>query len=103
MFTRIALFLAANLGVLAVLSLSMRLLGVDEYLASQGGMFQLNGLLIMALAPDSRLRSGLQAVQEELVEIAGGVLEAAFSFSRRPENGAHLDVEIRVVLGRRPD
>ena len=48
MVTRIFLFLAANLGVLAVLSLSMRLLGVDDYLASQGGAFQLNGLLIMA-------------------------------------------------------
>ena len=48
MFTRISLFLLANFGVLAVLSLSMRLLGVDDYLASQGGLFQLNGLLLMA-------------------------------------------------------
>ena len=48
MFTRILLFLGANLGVLAVLSMSMRLLGVDDYLASQGGLFQLNGLLLMA-------------------------------------------------------
>jgi heat shock protein HtpX len=48
MFTRITLFLLANFGVLAVLSLSMRLLGVDAYLASQGGVFQLNGLLLMA-------------------------------------------------------
>jgi len=48
MFSRIVLFLLANFGVLAVLSLSMRLLGVDAYLASQGGAFQLNGLLIMA-------------------------------------------------------
>jgi heat shock protein HtpX len=48
MFSRIVLFLLANFGVLAVLSVSMRLLGVDAWLASQGGAFQLNGLLIMA-------------------------------------------------------
>ena len=48
MGSRILLFLMANFGVLAVLSVSMRLLGVDAYLASQGGVFQLNGLLIMA-------------------------------------------------------
>ena len=46
--SRIVLFLLANFGVLAVLSVSMRLLGVDAYLAQQGGAFQLNGLLIMA-------------------------------------------------------
>lgn len=48
MFSRIFLFLLANFGVLAVLSISMRLFGVDSYLAQQGGAFQLNGLLIMA-------------------------------------------------------
>jgi heat shock protein HtpX len=48
MISRIALFLLANFGVLAVLSVSMRLLGVDAYLANQGGLFQLNGLLLMA-------------------------------------------------------
>ncbi len=48
MFSRIGLFLLANFGVLAVLSMSMRLLGVDAYLAEQGGAFQLNGLLVMA-------------------------------------------------------
>lgn len=48
MFSRIFLFLLANFGVLAVLSISMRVLGVDEYLANQGGVFQLNGLLLMA-------------------------------------------------------
>jgi heat shock protein HtpX len=48
MFSRIFLFLLANFGVLAVLSVSMRVLGVDAYLAQQGGAFQLNGLLIMA-------------------------------------------------------
>ncbi|MEM7561751.1 MAG: protease HtpX [Pseudomonadota bacterium] len=46
--SRIFLFLIANFGVLAILSISMRLLGVDAYLANQGGAFQLNGLLIMA-------------------------------------------------------
>ena len=48
MFSRIFLFLLANFGVLAVLSISMRLLGVNAYLAAQGGAFQLNGLLLMA-------------------------------------------------------
>lgn len=48
MMSRLFLFLLANFGVLAVLSVSMRLLGVDTYLAQQGGAFQLNGLLIMA-------------------------------------------------------
>lgn len=48
MFSRILLFLLANFGVLAVLSVSMRLFGVDAWLAAQGGAFQLNGLLIMA-------------------------------------------------------
>jgi len=48
MFSRIFLFLLANFGVLAVLSISMRLLGVDAFLAEQGGSFQLNGLLLMA-------------------------------------------------------
>lgn len=48
MLNRIVLFLLANFGVLAVLSISMRLLGVDAYLAAQGGAFQLNGLLLMA-------------------------------------------------------
>lgn len=48
MFSRLFLFLLANFGVLAVLSVSMRLLGVDAYLAQQGGAFQLNGLLLMA-------------------------------------------------------
>jgi heat shock protein HtpX len=48
MFGRLGLFLAANFGVLAVLSISMRVLGVDAWLAQQGGGLQLNGLLIMA-------------------------------------------------------
>ncbi len=45
--SRVVLFLLANFGVLAVLSVSMRLLGVDQMLA-QGGGFNLTGLLIMA-------------------------------------------------------
>ncbi len=48
MMLRLILFLLANFGVVAVLSVSMRLLGVDAWLASQGGAFQLNGLLILA-------------------------------------------------------
>ncbi|MDJ0779570.1 MAG: protease HtpX [Gammaproteobacteria bacterium] len=48
MLSRIGLFLLANFGVLAVLSISMRVLGVDAYLAEQGGALQMNGLLIMA-------------------------------------------------------
>jgi heat shock protein HtpX len=48
MFNRVMLFLLANFGVLGVLSISMRVLGVDSYLAHQGGAFQLNGLLLMA-------------------------------------------------------
>jgi len=46
MITRILLFLLANFSVLAVLSISSRVLGLDQYLASQG--LGMNGLLIMA-------------------------------------------------------
>ncbi len=49
MFSRISLFLAANFGVLAVLSISSRLLGIDAWLAEQGMAGQINGLLVMAL------------------------------------------------------
>ena len=49
MLSRIGLFLAANFGVLAVFSISSRVLGLDAWLASQGMAGQLNGLLIMAL------------------------------------------------------
>ena len=45
MFGRIGLFLLANFGVLAVLSVSMRVLGVDAWLAGQGGGMNLNFLL----------------------------------------------------------
>lgn len=48
MFGRIALFLMANFGVLAVLSVSMRVLGVDAWLAGQGGGMNLNALLVIA-------------------------------------------------------
>ena len=48
MFSRIGLFLITNIAVLAVLSISMRLLGVDQMLASQGVAMNLTGLLIMA-------------------------------------------------------
>ena len=49
MLSRIGLFLAANFGVLAVLSVSSRVLGLDRWLAEQGMAGQINGLLIMAL------------------------------------------------------
>ena len=47
-FGRVALFLLANFGVLAVLSVSMRVLGVDTWLASQGGGINLDLLLLIA-------------------------------------------------------
>lgn len=43
MISRIGLFLAANFGVLAVLSVSSRVLGVDRWLAEQGMAGQING------------------------------------------------------------
>ncbi len=49
MLSRIGLFLAANFGVLAVLSISSRVLGIDAWLAQQGMAGQVNGLLVMAL------------------------------------------------------
>lgn len=45
MLGRITLFLLANFGVLAVLSVSMRVLGVDAWMANQGGSMNLNFLL----------------------------------------------------------
>ena len=47
MFGRVGLFLLTNLAVMLVLSITMRLFGVDEMLASGGGL-QMTGLLIMA-------------------------------------------------------
>ena len=43
---RIVLFLATNLAIVLVLSISMRLLGVEPYLNEQG--LNLNALLIFA-------------------------------------------------------
>lgn len=48
MFGRIGLFLMTNLAVLFVLSISMRLLGVDQMLASSDTGLHMTGLLIMA-------------------------------------------------------
>lgn len=48
MFSRIGLFLLTNIAVLAVLSISMRVLGIDEMLAADGVGINLTGLLIMA-------------------------------------------------------
>ena len=45
---RILLFLGTNVAILAVLSLTMRILGVDQMLAQQGGGLNLNALLIMS-------------------------------------------------------
>ena len=47
MLGRVGLFLLTNFAVLIVLSISMRILGVDQMLA-QGGGIQMTGLLIMA-------------------------------------------------------
>lgn len=48
MFGRIGLFLMTNLAVLFVLSISMRLLGVDQMLATNDIGMHMTGLLIMA-------------------------------------------------------
>ncbi len=45
---RILLFLGTNVAILAVLSITMRILGVDDMLARQGGGLNLNALLIMS-------------------------------------------------------
>ena len=48
MLGRVGLFLLTNIAVLFVLSISMRVLGVDEMLAAEGVGIQMTGLLIMA-------------------------------------------------------
>lgn len=48
MLGRIGLFLLTNLAVLFVLSISMRVLGIDQMLAAEGLDTQMTGLLIMA-------------------------------------------------------
>ncbi len=48
MVTRIGLFLATNIAILAVLSISMRVLGIDQMLAAEGIGMNLTGLLFMA-------------------------------------------------------
>lgn len=45
---RILLFLGTNVAILAVLSITMRILGVDDMLAQSGGGLNLNALLIMS-------------------------------------------------------
>ena len=49
MFQRVILFLIANFSVVIVLSVAMRVLGVDAWLATQGLEGQLTGILIMAV------------------------------------------------------
>lgn len=48
MFSQIGLFQATNIAVLAILSVSIRVLGVDQMLATEGICMNLIGLLIMA-------------------------------------------------------
>lgn len=48
MFSRIGLFLMTNIAVLVVLSVSMRVLGIDQMLAAEGVGINLTGLLFMA-------------------------------------------------------
>jgi heat shock protein HtpX len=45
---RILLFLGTNMAILAVLSITMRILGVDDMLAQSGSGLNLNALLIMS-------------------------------------------------------
>ena len=45
---RMLLFLGTNLAIVIVLSISMRLLGIDSMLEQQGGGLNLNGLLIFS-------------------------------------------------------
>lgn len=47
---RLLLFLLTNFSVVLVLSISARVLGLDHWLAQQGMVGQLNGLLLMSLA-----------------------------------------------------
>ena len=49
MFQRVILFLIANFSVVIVLSVAMRVLGVDAWLATQGMEGQMTGILIMAV------------------------------------------------------
>ncbi len=48
MIKRVVLFLITNLAVIFVLSITMRLLGVDRLLAESGGGLDLNALLVFA-------------------------------------------------------
>ena len=48
MFTRVALFLATNLAIVLVLSVTLRLLGVDRILDQQGVGLDLNNLLVFS-------------------------------------------------------
>ena len=45
---RLLLFLGTNIGILLVLSISLRLLGVDSMLEQQSGALNLNALLIFS-------------------------------------------------------
>jgi heat shock protein HtpX len=49
MFKRVTLFLIANFSVVIVLSMAMRIFGIDAMLAEQGLQGQLTGIMIMAV------------------------------------------------------
>ncbi|HZD53771.1 MAG TPA: protease HtpX [Woeseiaceae bacterium] len=49
MFKRVALFIGTNLAVVLVLSIVLRLLGVDRYLARSGAGIDYNGLLVLSV------------------------------------------------------
>lgn len=48
MIKRIALFVATNVAVILVLSIAMRILGVDSYLAASGSDLNVEGLLVFS-------------------------------------------------------
>ena len=47
MIKRIVLFVITNLAILVVLSIALRLLGIDRYLAASGGL-NMGALLLLA-------------------------------------------------------
>lgn len=44
-----------------------------------------------------------EPIDEELFQIAGGILETPFARMLLPQHRTHLHVEIRIMLRRRPD
>ena len=54
---RIMLFIATNLAVMLLLTIVVRVFGLDTY-TYQGGQLNLQGILIMSSSPRTRPRSG---------------------------------------------